>query len=182
VESYETIIGLVEEVRDILDLHEKKKPQKVIHHTKLKGGKRTARQKNPRKHGPLHHMTQKHLVKKHGAKTAHNPFKNLKKGKRLGPTVKKVAMKAGPSTKTPGKYRGYWRCRCHNYKCLCTATSEAGNEIKKVVRIDRGDKRKYNREYRKWRQKASVQKRYTGPKSKFRKKKAKPGDAHYHAD
>lgn len=167
MESYDKIMGLVEEVRDILDLHEAKK--------KTKG------QKSPRSHGKLHHMTVKHLVKKHGAKTAHNPFKNLKKGKSLGPTTKKVASRAGPSSKTPGKYRGYWRCRCRSYKCLCTAKSEAGNTVKKVVRIDRGAKRKYNREYRKWRAKASVKKRFEGPKSKFKKSKAKPGAAGYHA-
>lgn len=171
MESYEKIMGLVEDVRDILDLHER---------TKItpKRPKKTRRQKKPRSHGPLHHTQHKSLVKKHGTHTLHNPFKNLKARKRLGPTSKRVA--SHPTNRTPGKFKGFWRCRCANYKCLCMAKDEEGNERKKVVRIDRGYKRKYNRKYRKWRSGKGIKKRYAKD-PKWRKKRAVHGDAHHSA-
>jgi hypothetical protein len=72
--------------------------------------------------------------------TKHNPFKRLKKGKSLGPGPK-------GSTAVPGKKRGYWRCRCMSYKCLCRGTEGE----KKVVMIKKGYKNTYNKLYRKWR-------------------------------
>jgi hypothetical protein len=74
--------------------------------------------------------------------TKHNPFKRLKKGKSLG---------AGPkgSTTVPGRKRGYWRCRCQSYKCLCRGSEGE----KKRVNIGKGYKKSYNILYRKWRKK-----------------------------
>lgn len=125
MENYESIMGLVEEVRDILSLHEAKK-KKAAH---------------PADADPEGHK--KVVMGKFKKATPHNPFKRLKKGKALG---------AGPrgSTTVPGKKRGRYRCRCHSYKCLCR-----DSETKKIktVKIEKGWKNTYNIAYRKWRKK-----------------------------
>lgn len=70
--------------------------------------------------------------------SAHNPFKTAKK---LGPTkIKGVAGRV--LTK-----RGYWSCKCANYRCKCKGSE---GERKTVV-IGRAYKKKYNALYRKWR-------------------------------
>jgi hypothetical protein len=143
-------MGLVEEVRDILDLHEK-----------------------------MHHMTKKSLVKKFGKSTPHNPFKNAKGKKRLGGTSKKVARLRGPSTTTPGKYRGFWRCRCSDYNCHCVGKTAEGKEVEKHVRIDKAYKKKYNAAYRKWRATPKAQKALG---TRLLKKKKQPHHKGYHAD
>jgi len=152
VESYETIMGLVEEVRDILDLHEVeglsgKKRKSVI--AKIKASH------DPEKHGP---DVTKHVrkvlgaIKKgHAASTPHNPFKNIKKGKHLGGTSSSVAKKKGPSTTTPGSKKKQWRCRCHSYHCICTGKGAENKGEIKHVEIDRNYKATYNLNYKKWR-------------------------------
>lgn len=127
VENYDRVMGLVEDVRDILDLHEQDKASK-----KIKGKFKKA--------------------------TKHNPFKYLKKGKALGP---------GPrgSTEVPGTKTGYWRCRCHSYKCLCRGTEGE----RKRVDIEKGYKATYNKAYRKWR-KRHKNKYQPGKGSKWKKR------------
>ena len=148
----EKIMGLVEEVRDILNLHTEK----------------------------LHHAKKKALVKKFGQKTPHNPFKNIKKGKHLGGTSKTVAVRRGPSTKNPGTARGVWRCRCRSYDCHCVGKTKEGKTVEKHVAIDRNYKAGYNSRYKSWRSKHKN--RYApGGKAGFRAP-AKPHHKRYHAD
>ncbi len=149
--DYQEIMELVEEVRGILGEapHDWSKPQKK---------------------GKLHHSVHKMLMKKQKKHTIHNPFKNIKRGKHLGPAVRK-------STKNPGTERDFWACRCSSYRCLCRGKSAEGKEVKKVVHIDRGYKKTYNAKYRKWR-KAHQKEFEAGGKRGF-KKKAQPHHKHY---
>lgn len=148
MESYDKIMNLVEEVRGLLNLDEK-----------------------------LHHMTQKKIMKKHASSTKHNPFKNLKKGKSLGPTSKAVAKIKGP--RKHGK-AGVWRCRCQSYECVCTGKTAEGKSVTKHVRIGRGYKKGYNARYRVWRAKNKT--RFApGGKGGFRAP-AKKHHKRYHAD
>jgi len=136
VENYGKIMGLVEEVRDILDLHEK-----------------------------LHHATKKKLVKKFGASTSHNPFKNIAKGKALGPTrIKKVKGRTHAPKKPKDKK---WKCRCSSYQCHCMGyekimkdgkPTKKWRKVEKAVHIDRIYKGKYNVAYKKWRASEAGQK------------------------
>lgn len=147
MESYEKLMNLVEDVRGIIGLHEK-----------------------------LHHAKKKKIAKKFAAKTPHNPFKNVKKGKPIGKTSKKVASKPRKNYR-----KGAWRCRCHGYDCHCVGKSPAtGKEIEKHVRIDKGYKKSYNRKYKVWRAKNS--KRFMGGKGSNFKSPAKKHHKAYHAD
>ena len=151
--NYEEIMGLVEEVRGLLDGDVVDEAATHAHLAK--------------KHG-----VETHFIKKHKGRTPHNPFKNLKKNKRLGPAVR-------GSDRTPGKKRGYWRCRCQSYKCVCFAKTAEGKTVKKIVRINKTWKGTYNEKYRTWREKHKA--RYkAGGKGGF-KKPAKPGDPHHTA-
>lgn len=123
--DYKAILGLVEEVRDLLHLNEA--GDKAIK-GKFKQG------------------------------TMHNPFKYLKKNKRLGPAVR-------GSDRVPGAKKGYWKCRCMSYTCHCKGSEGE----KKTVRIDRGYKNTYNIAYRKWR-KTHASKYAPGKGSKFIKR------------
>lgn len=151
------IMGLVNEVRGILS--EGEEPS---------GGE----EEQLDEAGKLHHMTHKKLMKKHKGMTPHNPFKHLKKGKHLGGTSKQVAKIKGPSTTTPGSRKGFWKCRCSNYKCLCLGKTAEGAEVKKTVHIGKSYKKGYNQRYRKWR--AAHQKLFApGGKRGFTKPKKK---------
>lgn len=116
--NYTRILKLVEEVRGLLGLEEAKMSSADV------GDE----------------GTDKKIKGKFKAGTAQNPFKYLKKGKKLGPAVR-------GSDRNPGSKKGYWSCRCHSYKCLCKGSQGE----KKVVLIDRGYKKKYNRDYTRWR-------------------------------
>lgn len=175
MENYQRIMSLVEDVRDILDLHEAKKKvgAKEMAALKKKMGKPSLAQADEK-------AKDKIIAKKHGGKTKHNPFKNLKKGKNLGPTSSKVAKIKGPSTTTPGSRKGKWRCRCHGYKCLCTGKSKTGAAINKTVRISKSYKKGYNARYKAWREKNA--KHFAAGGKRGFKKAAKPHHKHYHAD
>jgi hypothetical protein len=71
-------------------------------------------------------------------KTLHNPFRRSPK---LGPT--KIPGVSGRVLRK----KGYWSCRCSNYRCMCKGSE---GERKKVV-IGRQYKKVYNTKYRKWR-------------------------------
>lgn len=94
------------------------------------------------------------------SKNVHNPFRWLKKGKKLGPGPKKRIHR-------PAKY---WACKCRRYSCRCTGKKGE----KKVVNIARDYKNSYNKLYRKWRSSPSQRKRfkYGGKASPFRARKA----------
>ena len=165
MESYEKIMGLVEEVRDILNLHEIKGMKKahkasvmdkigashpgVAHPTTGKVRKATKAEK-----GAHAKSVMKAIKKGHAGSTVHNPFKNINPGKHLGGTSSAVAKYKGPSTTTPGMKRKRWRCRCNNYHCLCTGKNpETGKQVIKHVKIGRQYKKTYNMNYKKWRKK-----------------------------
>ena len=88
------------------------------------------------------------------AKSQHNPFRWVKKGKAIGP---------GPRGRENRK-KGYWSCKCAGYRCLCKGSE---GERKRVV-IGRAYKQRYNVAYRKWRAKHAA--RYTYPGAIFGKK------------
>lgn len=210
MESYETIMGLVEDVRDILDLHGSEELHEIEGMTKAQRAKVIARIKASHdpaaghhpdvtqhvrqtlrgiKTGKAHkpgktppHDTHAHSRETHGhaGPTKRNPFKNIKAGKRLGPTTKNVAKLRGPSTKTPGKRKKIWRCRCSNYHCLCTGKNAEGEQVIKHVEIKRGYKKGYNQRYKAWRAKhKNIFK--AGGKRGF-KAPAKSHTKAYHAD
>lgn len=180
MESYETIIGLVEEVRDILDLHEveglSKKHKKQIH-AKIKASHDPGKGHHP---NPTQHVknVMKNIKKGHASVTPKNPFKNIKAGKHLGGTSGQVAKKRGPSTTTPGSKKKQWRCRCHSYHCLCTGKGEENKGQIKHVEIKHDYKKGYNKRYKAWRKKHAE--RYApGGKAGFKKPK-KPHHKGYH--
>ena len=80
------------------------------------------------------------------SKNAKNPFRWLKKGKKLGPGPRKRVHR-------PAKY---WACKCRQYSCKCTGRKGE----KKVVNIDKGYKGTYNKQYRAWRKKPAQRKRF----------------------
>lgn len=186
MESYERIMGLVEDVRDILDLHEIK-GMKLTHKDRVfqrmkashpgvtiksgpnKGKKRKATAKERHAHAQA---AMSGITKGHASATGHNPFFHHKAGKRLGPTDKTVAR--NPTDRVPGKQKKVWQCRCHSYHCLCKGKGEKNKGHIKHVQIDRGYKDKYNRKYRKWRSKPSIKKQFApGGKRGIRKKRGK---------
>ena len=204
MESYETIMGLVEDVRDILDLHEVEgmtKAQKARVHARIKashpnpdasdaertahlratmrqikGGKKHKKGKQPP------HDTQAHSKETHGhaGPTKRNPFKNIKAGKPLGPTNKTVAKAKGPSTTTPGSRKKRWKCRCSNYHCICTGKTAEGEQTIKHVEIKRGYKKGYNLRYKAWR--AKNKKKFKAGGQRGFKQPAKSHHKAYHAD
>lgn len=181
MESYETIMGLVEDVRDILDLHEVEgltgKQRKAVI-AKIKASH------DPAKHGPDASKHARKVLKGiktgHAGSTPHNPFKNIKKGKNLGPTNKTVAKVKGPSTTTPGQKRKRWKCRCSNYHCICSGKNAEGKQTIKHVEIKRGYKKGYNLRYKKWRKK-NQGKFASGGQRGFKAPK-KPHHMGYHSD
>jgi hypothetical protein len=164
-----SILELVEEVRDILDLHEEddlseagksslgRAFNKLLKGKKSKG--KASKSSIGRKFNKLLKGGGKKSKGKYRTKSAHNPFRRLKKGP-LGP---------GPrgSTTRPGRKRNYWKCRCSGYKCLCRGSK--GEE--KEVRIDRAYKKSYNLIYRRYR--AKNPKLYRGGRWKTLKAKKK---------
>jgi len=156
VERMERIMSLVEEVRGILDLHEVSGMKKAHKASVMSRIAATHEKGNP-KHGADAQSHAKKVMSKikkgHAASTRHNPFKNLKKGKHLGGTSKAVARIKGPSTTTPGRKRGQWRCRCSHYHCICTGKGEENKGKVKHVEIKKQYKAGYNQRYKKWRQK-----------------------------
>lgn len=66
----------------------------------------------------------------------HSPFKRKQK---LGP-----GPRGGTNTKT-----GEWDCNCNGYQCQCTHDDGS----KKTIKIKRGYKQKYNKQYKKWKSK-----------------------------
>lgn len=162
MENYGEILGLIEEVRDILDLHEAKKGEKPTAKQRAALGAKFSKMLAPEKkkkkkkgyQAGEHEKDWHDKVKKgHRSKTVHNPFKRLKTAvHKSGPKKGKPkhGLGKGPrgSTSVPGSPKGVWKCRCKNYKCLCKNKVEKYH--KKVV-IDRAYKAKYNIDYRKWR-------------------------------
>jgi len=181
VESTERIMGLVEEVRDILDLHE------VIsgaHRKRVFSKIKASHDPNNPKHHPDATQHAKKVLKKikqgHASSTTHNPFKNIKKGKHLGGTSGDVAKEKGPSTTTPGTKRKKWRCRCSHYHCICTGKGKENSGQVKHVEIGRAYKKGYNKRYKAWRAKHAN--RYApGGKAGF-KKPVKPGKKGHEED
>jgi hypothetical protein len=102
------------------------------------------------------------MGKLHGKGSKHNPFRNLKKGKNLGPAVR------GDATH-PGSSKGLWRCRCSAYKCHCIGKDESNKGQKKNVFINKAYKARYNILYRKWR-KIHANKYAPGKDSRFKKR------------
>jgi hypothetical protein len=66
----------------------------------------------------------------------HYPYANKKK---LGP-----GPRGGTNAEVPE-----WKCKCSNYSCQCTGKEGR----KKTVKIDKGYKKAYNKEYKAWRKK-----------------------------
>lgn len=179
MESYQEIMSLVEEVRDILDLHEIKglslaRKEKIFN--KIKGSHPSGAD-HPEAHGHAQ-KTLANIKKGHAASTRHNPFKNIKKGKHLGGTSKAVAKIKGPSTTTPGVKRKRWRCRCSNYHCLCTGKTAEGKSTIKHVEIKRQYKKGYNMRYKEWRKKHA--KLFAAGGKRGFTKAAKPHHKKYH--
>lgn len=191
MESYGKIMGLVEEVRDILNLHEVeglsgKKRKAVI--AKIKASHSAAKGHHPNVTTHVRKTLQgiksgktttgkdgkkKKATQGHAGSTPHNPFKNIGKGKHLGGTSGEVAKKRGPSTTTPGTKAKKWRCRCANYHCICTGKAKENKGEIKHVEIDHGYKTGYNKRYKAWR-KAHAGRYKPGGKAGF-KKPAKSG-------
>lgn len=184
MESYGKIMGLVEEVRDILDLHEVEGMGKA-HRKRVFARIKATHDPNHPDHHPDATQHAKKVLKNiksgdkkkgtqgHAGSTTRNPFKNIKKGKHLGGTSGDVAKEKGPSTTTPGTKRKKWRCRCSHYHCICTGKGKENSGQVKHVEIGRAYKKGYNKRYKAWRAKHAS--RYApGGKAGF-KKPVKPG-------
>lgn len=171
MESYGRILGLVEEVRDILDLHEVEGMGKAKRKSVFDKIKKSHDSGHPKHHAdPTQHSKKvlKNIKAGHASPTAHNPFKNIKKGKHLGGTSGDVAKVRGPSTTTPGTKRKQWRCRCSHYHCICTGKGKENSGQIKHVEIGRAYKKGYNKRYKAWRAKHAS--RYApGGKAGFKK-------------
>jgi hypothetical protein len=163
VETHSKILKLVEEVRGLLDLPRGRKPLAEWKKQKYTKDEKAAHAAHKEQHkaadaerGGEHAKTMGGAFKKG---TKHNPFKYLKKGKRLGPAVR-------GDDQHPGKQSGRWRCRCSAYKCRCRGIGEDNKGQKKLVHINRAYKGKYNLQYRKWRKRHA--KKYEGGRWKKR--------------
>jgi len=77
-----------------------------------------------------------HYVLTEAAK--HNPFKKWAK------------IGFGPYTGKNDKARK-WKCKCSNYTCKCVGIGSNSDAGTKIVKIDRGYKKAYNRTYKPWR-------------------------------
>jgi hypothetical protein len=166
VQNFSKIMKLVEEVRGLLDLPRKRKPLAEWKKQKYTKDQKAAHAAHKEQHKAADaERGGEHATKMGGSfkkGTKHNPFKYLKKGKRLGPAVR-------GDDQHPGKQSGRWRCRCSAYKCRCRGIGEDNKGQKKLVHINRAYKDKYNLQYRKWRKKHA--KKYMG--GKWRKRPGK---------
>jgi len=170
VADYGKILGLVEEVRDILGLDEASYKDHGLSHHMQHGTHKgvaisTAHHKSKDDYEPttMSHGKKSKIGKKRathakagGGGLKHNPFRRLKKGN-LGPAVRKDPAH-------PGSPKKKWRCHCASYSCICKGLKGDVKGQKKVVHIDKAYKKSYNFHYRKWRKKHA--KKYTGDRWK----------------
>jgi len=153
VESYEKIMGLVEDVRGIIGLHESKK--KIA--KKFKKG-------TP--HDPFKNVKSKKPIGKTKG-VASNPRLNYA----IRPKARRWRCRC----------HGY-KCHCKGFAPVMKDGKPVKGKYRKVtkkVNIDRGYKKTYNMKYKKWR--AANPKHFSPGKGSF-KKAAKKHHKSYHTD